>query len=45
MTRFTLVAYAATKESPCVMSAIIGMLASIPKGRSAAPSPEGTIPR
>ena len=31
MTRFTLVAYAATKESPCVMSAIIGMLASIPK--------------
>ncbi len=32
MTRFTLVAYAATKESPCVMSAIIGMLASLPKG-------------
>ena len=33
MTRFTLVAYAATKESPCVMSATIGMLASLPKGR------------
>jgi len=31
MTRFTLVAYAATKETDGVMAAIIGMLASIPK--------------
>jgi len=31
MTRFTLVAYAATKETEGVMAAIIGMLASIPK--------------
>ena len=31
MTRFTLVAYAASKETGGVMAAIIGMLASIPK--------------
>ena len=31
MTRFTLVARVASKESGCVMSAIIGMLAGIPK--------------
>lgn len=31
MTRFTLVARVASKESDCVMSAIIGMPAGIPK--------------
>ena len=31
MTRFTLVAIAATKETDCVMGAIVGMLASLPK--------------
>lgn len=31
MTRFTLVARVASKESDCVMSAIIGMSAGIPK--------------
>ena len=31
MTRFTLVARVASKESGCVMSAIIGMLAGVPK--------------